>query len=102
MLVRYDPSATFLPAGRSSCPSASRIRTFSPSSILVVPSTSNPASSLDKYNIVASCVPSPWITHGASGTNLNVIGEVILAVSLPDTYKHPFVVIDVPVILATS
>ncbi|ROT76720.1 hypothetical protein C7M84_004677 [Penaeus vannamei] len=58
-----------------------------------------PASSLSKCNTPPACTPTPYIVHSASGSCLEVVGEVSLTIHLSDmTVSHPFVVINDPAV----
>nr|XP_027227531.1 mucin-5AC-like [Penaeus vannamei] len=58
-----------------------------------------PASSLSKCNTPSTCTPTTYIVHGASGSCLDVIGEVSLTIHLSGmTTSHPFMVINGPAV----
>ncbi|ROT67417.1 hypothetical protein C7M84_014498 [Penaeus vannamei] len=58
-----------------------------------------PVSSLSKCNTPSACTPTPYIVHGASGSCLDVVGEVSLTIHLSDVpIPHPFVVINGPAV----
>ncbi|ROT79767.1 hypothetical protein C7M84_001508 [Penaeus vannamei] len=65
-----------------------------PSAVSIIP-----VSSLSKCNTPSACTPTPYIVHGASGSCLDVVGEVSLTIHLSDVpIPHPFVVINGPAV----